>query len=307
MSSKTISTGFEGSRRGGAAAVTRVARRLALGAGGSVRGSGGWWVLRRGAVVSVRRSAGRRPWRLFAEQVAEAILAEARRAQDEVHLHGLPFLGPLVGVVDDVGAVGAPGDVVGAAVRHRADRAALAAGRRHGEDVAERALGQADVGDPPAVGRPGDAAVRARQVPLREHALLLRLQVDDAQLRAVADEGDRFAVRRDTRGAESPVAARVSWVSSLAREVEEEQMPIPLRSETYTMRRLSGSQATCDSRAIVRVTRTASPPSRAAAAQISPRATNATLRPSGDSARSGNPLVRLTCSTAGVDGAPRAS
>ena len=57
------------------------------------------------------------------------------------------------------------------------------------------------------------------------------------------------------------------------------------------MRRLSGAHMICASLARLLVTRAASPPSRADAAKISPRATNATLRPSGESARLWNPVV----------------
>ncbi len=59
-----------------------------------------------------------------------------------------------------------------------------------------------------------------------------------------------------------------------------------------------------DSAAGVMVTRAASPPSLAEAAKTSPRAVNATLRPSGESTRSPNWVVSRRCSTAGPAGAP---
>ncbi len=53
------------------------------------------------------------------------------------------------------------------------------------------------------------------------------------------------------------------------------------------------------------VTRAASPPSFAEAANTSPRTTKATFLPSGESARSRRPVVSSRCSTIGPRSAPR--
>ena len=64
---------------------------------------------------------------------------------------------------------------------------------------------------------------------------------------------------------------------------------------------------TSDSAATVRLTRAASPPSFADAANTSPRTTKATFLPSGESASSSKPLVSERCSTPGAGTAPRRS
>ena len=79
----------------------------------------------------------------------------------------------------------------------------------------------------------------------------------------------------------------------------------PPRWAAYTRRRLSGAHATCDSRPGVSVTRSASPPSFAPAANTSPRTTSATFLPSGDSASSWKSSVKRRRSGSGAAGVPR--
>jgi hypothetical protein len=190
MSSNTISTGFDGSRRGIGGGAARLARRRLIALA---------WLCRR-----IRRRRGfrgtigrTRPRRFVLEEIAEAILAEPRRPQNQVDLNRFTLFRPLAGVENDVGAVRAPRNIVGVAVRHRADGPAFASGGSHRKHVPERLRRQTDVCHPPAVRRPRESPVRSRQVSAGQRLFLLRREVQEPQLFAVAHERNRFSIGRN--------------------------------------------------------------------------------------------------------------
>ncbi len=190
MSSKTISTGLTGSRRGGAAASrsaagSRPADQLP-------------------AAPPASRS-GARPAGEPAPRGTDRGTGPRGRAAcaAEIDPYGLALFRTLAGVVRRCRCRRDSRRCCWR--RHWAggDGAALAAGGRHGVDVAEGPRREPDVGHPSVVGRPGDAAAAAREVPGRQHALLLRRQIEEAQFGAVAHERDGLAVGRDA-GRRSP-------------------------------------------------------------------------------------------------------
>src|SRR5205085_10203060 len=140
----------------------------------------------------------------------------------------LPLLGSLPRVEEYESPVRTPGDRVAAAVGDEADGLRLAvAVHARDEDVAEELLADGQVGYPAAVGRPDERAVGAERRSLqharRDHALLLRLQVERANLPARALERYPLAVGREARRVVS-FSARGQLRLGVGGEVVEEEL-----------------------------------------------------------------------------------
>src|ERR1019366_4063673 len=130
------------------------------------------------------------------EKIVEAVFGKLGLFGNEIDAQELRDLGALAGLEDEELAVGAPLRGADVGVGDEADLAAGAAGGSGHIDVAQAAIAGIDVRDPLVVGGPD---VRAEETG-DEQALLFGVEIDDAGLFAVADEGERLAVGRKLGG-----------------------------------------------------------------------------------------------------------
>ena len=161
-----------------------------------------------GSLRDVRRSGGhggrRRggPPRRLLEQIAELILAELRRAEDQVNARDLAALGPLARREREERPVRAPVDCVGVHVADERHLPCLAAFHRRNPRVRQHAAGCGEVRGPLIVGRELNRTARIERAAKRaggQQSIAFRVHVDHAQLAAVAEECERFPVGRERR------------------------------------------------------------------------------------------------------------
>src|SRR6476659_7444300 len=110
----------------------------------------------KGAMLMRRRARARR----LREQIAELILAEPRRARNEINACDLPLFGALVGVEQQIGAVRTPRDRRAVRVGQEGELTARTAAQRNNMRILESSLPAGEVADPPAVRRPRDRPIR---------------------------------------------------------------------------------------------------------------------------------------------------
>ena len=136
------------------------------------------------------------------EEIPKQILPELRCPRREVDARELALLGALAGREEKIRPVAAPRDRVREDVREEADRTRRAvAARRDQRDVREALRADREHRDPLAVRRP-DRPRRVERIGERagrDHAILLRREVQHPQLLAVAEERDRLPVGREHR------------------------------------------------------------------------------------------------------------
>jgi hypothetical protein len=174
-------------------------------AGGVARGRRG---LRRAHAWRLRR----RLQRFLAEQIAELVLAELRRARQQIDPRDLALFRPLPGVEQQGLAVRRPGNRIGEHVGHEAHRTRGLPVERRDVGVRELLLPRREVGNPAAVRRPRDVSAggkwRLVEPAAHQQPILPCRDVQHPQLLVAANEREVTAVGREPWGVVTELAAR---------------------------------------------------------------------------------------------------